>query len=87
MVKTKEKILLVIDMFKELETNWDSYGAPPVSNEAIKAAKKFINECVEGKLPFVGPTCDGGIEFEWDELIISIKSDGSIDSDIYVNLK
>jgi len=65
-----------------LPHNWDSYGAAPISQNAIEKTKLILREilAVSGKdcpLPFIGPSPDGGVGLEWTvpsgkELILDI---------------
>ncbi len=58
----------------QLEPDWDSYGAAPVSDGAIAAAHEFLS-LMSGQLlrafaehisPYtVAPLADGGIQIEW----------------------
>lgn len=46
--------------------NWDSYGAPGVSFRAIQRAVELVDRLAKMDWrPVVGPTSEGGIEFEW----------------------
>ncbi len=53
----------ILDNLAKLEKNWDSYGADPPNELAIKNCKTFIdvNEQDEYKLPKVKPSVCGGI--------------------------
>lgn len=53
-----------------LPQNWDSYGAAPISPEAIQTARGILRSVfalggTSIPLPFVAPSPDGGIELEW----------------------
>lgn len=50
-----------------LPENWDSYGALPVSGEAITSSLVVLSHLISYALPRpqVGPTVRGGVEFEW----------------------
>lgn len=50
-----------------LEKNWDSYDAPPIDPHIAIAAMKFwlINFGARFPKPWVVPTNEGGIQFEW----------------------
>ena len=62
--------LVAIDKLKELEPDWDSYGAGEIALSAREEAKRFI-ALVEQTLgaayanPLVGPTADGGVALIW----------------------
>src|SRR4051812_24950101 len=53
-----------------LRPDWDSYGALPVSEEAVTAAERMIRTATE-RVGIVGvphdimPIADGGIALEW----------------------
>jgi hypothetical protein len=59
-----------IDKLKELQPNWDSYGAGAPDLHAREQAKGFVYAVAE-KLgpeyahPRVGPTADGGVALIW----------------------
>jgi hypothetical protein len=51
---------------KDLQPNWDSYGALQVSNSAVDAAINLLTELRwTGPLPSVAPTASGGVHLEW----------------------
>ncbi len=54
----KQKLLDHIDEFRELKDGWDSYGAPPISEKAIGAAKAFVAHFQ------AAPTTSGGVGLE-----------------------
>ncbi len=51
----------------QLEANWDSYGAPRISMDAIGAALDTLPELLSAGAPFphIAPTPRGGIQAEW----------------------
>ncbi len=60
----EEEILAKIDELAELECNWDSYGAIPLTKEALSAAREAVK--VVSPLPHhVAPTGKGGVQLEW----------------------
>lgn len=69
----------------ELQHNWDTYGGPPPSLEAVKASKKLIwGIRLDGPtLPNIVPSVGGGIQFEWSsafrELELEVLPDGSFE--------
>lgn len=64
----------ILDSFTELEENWDSYGAHPISPKAIAKAR-FIMET----LPWPVPTVNGGVALEWDaDSTLEIDADGNV---------
>ncbi len=59
-----------IDRLKDLQPNWDSYGAPRVEDATRKSAKELLHNLVSslGQAyadPIVGPDVDGGVELIW----------------------
>jgi len=50
-----------------LETDWDSYGAKPVSPDAAVAAIWFLGLVMqkESMMPFIVPMSSGNIQLEW----------------------
>lgn len=59
-----------IHAFRDLQEDWDSYGALPPDPKAIAKARKFAKMLREQ--PHVQPTANGGIGFEWDDCVIEI---------------
>lgn len=58
--------------FEAFEEDWDSYGAPPISNRAIDAARQLLLRLprrlgeIEDASPYaVAPLASGGIQLEW----------------------
>lgn len=51
----------------KLESNWDSYGAPKISIDAIGAAFETLPDLlsVGAEFPHIAPTPRGGIQAEW----------------------
>jgi hypothetical protein len=48
----------------ELEENWDSYGALPISKDVIQFVGRIM-DLLEAE-PFICPLNDGGIQIEWE---------------------
>lgn len=80
-----------LDELKNLAEDWDSYGAEPISPEAIAKAKSIIISTMiafDGiidnvvRLTDVIPIADGGVQLEWTgphaELEVEISPDGTI---------
>ncbi len=69
-----QPILEKLFSFERLGPNWDTYGAEPVSHEALDLSRRLVR-AIEARLMrgapgtvrpfFVAPTSDGGIQFEW----------------------
>lgn len=59
----------VLESFKGLDENWDSYGATPPSESLIKLVKSFIWQADHRELPlfFVAPGPDGEISVEFQK--------------------
>lgn len=71
----------------QLEADWDSYGAEPVSSvafiaafELLDAVKNRLSRKVREPLPqFIAPLADGGLQLEWSG------QKGDIEVEIYPN--
>ena len=63
--------------FATLEKNWDSYGAPPLSEYVIDRARRILIMGLAFDLPrpFVSPGADGGIGIEWDTPTVELYVD------------
>lgn len=74
----RKKVLFdEIDKLSKLKEDWDGYGAPPISEDAMKAAKEFV------ALFEAIPTSGGGIVFEVHfgdgfEVSVGFAPDGTI---------
>jgi hypothetical protein len=59
-----------IKSFKDLEEDWDSYGAKCIEQDTIDRAIEFyelsINQLNKLPDPFVCPDCNGNIDFSWE---------------------
>ena len=71
-----KSIISKINSFRFLENNWDSYGAEPVSETAIKNAVRFVSKVDDFSIYiyFTAPGRDG-------EVMIELRSveDGSVE--------
>lgn len=57
-----------LDSYRELEENWDSYGAYPVSDISIELAKKFLTSLGNSGIisrPSICATPAGTVAFYW----------------------
>ncbi len=54
-----------------LRPNWNSHGAKPITEAAIRAMRKLL-----AAKPQVVPTASGGLHLEWDQALIVIHPDG-----------
>lgn len=61
-----QEIVEIIQSFYELGPDWDSYGAEPISEKAIKRAISLTTQCQQLQifLDFAAPMSDGGIQLE-----------------------
>lgn len=67
-----------LDKIAALEPNWDSYGALPISPQAVAEARRLLSYW-PGDHPWPVPRTDGtvALEFDNDDVII-IETDGSV---------
>jgi len=88
---TEATALRKLDALKNLSEDWDSYGADPISPNAIEKAKSIITSVMSAfggiignvvRLTDVIPIADGGVQLEWvgphAELEIEISPNGNI---------
>jgi hypothetical protein len=88
---TQATALRKLDELKNLPEDWDSYGADPISPNAIAKAKSIITSVMIAfggiignvvQLTDVIPIADGGVQLEWvgphAELEIEISPNGNI---------
>ena len=63
-------IFAKLDTFLALESNWDSYGAPPLDLGALAQARLILSLISQFKMPkpSVLATSKGGVQFEWHTL-------------------
>lgn len=54
-----------INSFKNLETNWDTYGALPITDIVINSSLTFLNKFKI--IPDIFPTGRGSIQFEFEK--------------------
>ena len=57
-----------LEQFRQLPENWDSYGAPRITDEAIEKGKSILTLMTAAGFfeePFVAPSPSGGIQIEW----------------------
>ena len=54
----------LLQEFGQLTANWDSYGAEPITEEAIDVARTFTKRRPR-KVTAIVPLSDGGIQVEW----------------------
>jgi len=81
------------EQLMQLPTNWDSYGAPRISNKALNKGKSILTVMTYigfSQQFFIAPTSDGGIEIEWElpgkELILEIPPTGKLVSYLLVEI-
>ena len=73
--EAQEKLL----SFKILEYNWDTYGANPISIQAIETADKLLR-MLSSETPraFMVPTSNGGVSFDWPTYELEISPQGYV---------
>ena len=70
------------DALAAKEPNWDTYGAPPITPEAIAAARWLHRHWPTAA---VVPTSAGGVQLETEALEIEIGPDGKIVGGTYTD--
>ncbi len=70
---TLEENLMKLDSFKELENDWNGYGAEPFNEEHIEKVK-FLVSLLKIQ-PEIYPTARNSIQLEYGELEYEIFSD------------
>ncbi len=63
----KGSVLKELDDLKELQANWNGYGASPIDREIIQTAKNLVVSlpAVQIAAPQVVPMTRGRLQFEW----------------------
>jgi len=67
-----------LSRLRQLQPDWDSYGAPPVDAAVLLRVRAFLTDVLSANLPapYVVPTAKGGITLEWHrgerELIVEL---------------
>ena len=80
----REHVRTCLKKLAALPPNWDSYGAPKISQRIINAAHTLIDRLPDdvGPRPSVVPMSSGKIQFEWDvggrAVELEIESSGQI---------
>ena len=71
------------EQLRQLPENWDSYGAPRISDTAIGKGKSILISMIAAGCSqqfFVAPSPDGGVQIEWElprkELVLEIPPTG-----------
>lgn len=74
-----KQFITKLNSFKSLETNWDSYGAQPPSEENVNQAISFVAKADKNLLPlyFVAPGPNG-------ELVLEFRK-GNKEASAYIN--
>jgi hypothetical protein len=57
-----------LEEFRALEEDWDSYGAAPITDVSLKAARRLLRAAAAGELNkpyFIAPSPRGGVQLEW----------------------
>lgn len=57
-----------------LPSDWDSYGARPVREVAVRDVLMLLQEImpITRRLPFIAPLSDGGLQVEWSMRVIDV---------------
>lgn len=69
------QVMARVKRLAELATNWDSYGAQPLSPVAVKKGLSILPSLLVDEVitPTVVPSRDGGLQFEWHRLGIDVE--------------
>ncbi len=64
-----------VEQFCQLESNWDSYGAQPISSSAASGAVYWLNYLAQFDIPApdIFPMHNGNIQVEWSEFGLDIE--------------
>lgn len=64
----KAFVLRALDELRQLPPNWNGYGAVPIDQAVIEAAKQFIQSLprINAPSPHVVPMTRGRLQLEWD---------------------
>jgi len=54
-----------LDDLRSLPDNWDGYGASTPDAKVIDAVEIFCRRSISHPNTVINPTCDGGIQLEW----------------------
>ena len=67
--EAKEIVINDIDALKELEENWDGYGAVPILSASINNAKKIVlnNSITADNLEDIMPNPNGTVTITWSK--------------------
>jgi hypothetical protein len=72
-----------IEELAALKPNWDSYGAPAISERALDRAMDILWTIRRSPQPRIVPTAEGGVQLEWytasEELEVEIRPDGNVE--------
>ena len=68
-----------------LPKNWDSYGAPPITREAVDRVVAVLESLASSitPTPSVGPTPEGGVQVEWHERGVDLELRSDSDGRLY----
>lgn len=86
-VKTIESIIDKLTKLSNLRPNWDTYGAPAVSEYALERAAGFALHFISTRrvpIPDIVPTPSGGIQFEWHRNSVDLEIEFGASSEIEV---
>ncbi len=78
-----EKIIDDLEALRDLQPNWDSYGARQISGEIIDVAIKFVKILpVHIPPPRVVPMSQGRLQLEWHKKSCSLELEFTTKNDI-----
>ena len=68
-----------------LPKNWDSYGAQPITRDAVDRVVAVLDSLASSSTPTpsVGPTPEGGVQIEWHERGIDLELRSDSDGRLY----
>ncbi len=74
-----------ITEYLSLSSGWDSYGAPPVTREAVNRIVDVLESLAtsDTPTPSVAPTPEGGVQVEWHERGVDLELRSDSDGRLY----
>ncbi len=77
----EDRVRARLDELRSLANNWDGYGAVAPKDEVVDAVAIFCRRSISNPNTVINPTCDGGIQLEWQNgskrLEIEFSPDGA----------
>lgn len=81
-----EKTLKRLESFRDLKSDWDSYGAEAIAPDAVDTASKVV-KIICSATPYVVPVNNGSVEIAWDSdvgcLCLELDADGKLAAGYY----